>query len=169
MDAFISQLFSRMVVRPATAAQTSVTAGGSGDATEVNGLALNLNDVMAKGERSIAALIYGVATVADTKALTLAANWQQADDVSFSVNAEDIANPLTVTTVFTAAGAQTAKPWGVRLSLNYERVTRKYVRIQFTPDLTASGTDTATIQAAYVIGQAQELPPDRVQAFTAAA
>lgn len=172
MPGNLFDLFPGVNARPVTAASTAVTAGGAGDATQVNGLVIDLNDQinLDKGQRAIAAFIFGVATVANTKSLFLGANWQMADDAAISSNVTSVGDSLANTNlVFTASGAQTAKPWGVRITLNYELVTQRYVRVRFTPDLDASGTDTATIFGVYLIGGAQEVPTPATKAYTVAA
>lgn len=140
------------------AASTAVTAGGSGDATEVTGVTINTAAlqtapaIYGKDFNSIAFVIAGTTTLADTKALTVTALIE--DSADGSTWATKVASSTIVS--ITASGATTtgfAGKVGVDLT-----ACRQYVRVKFTPNLTATSTDTATVFGVAVLGGGNELP-----------
>ena len=136
----------------AYAAISTALAAGTGDDTEVNGAALDVNGKY--GSLKVA-LAY-TATLTSTKTLSLTANLQTADDSSFSVNAEDFGVAMAKTAV--AGGEGVTSATGI-VELDFDlRGARRYVRIQYTPDLSHSGTDTCTVAAAYVLAGATTQP-----------
>ena len=156
MDSLGRDIYRGTIGTPARTTVVSVTAAGAGDNTEANGIAIDL-DARTKAEQALTVFIFGVTTLASAQTLSMLAKWQQADDSSFSVNAEDVGEVFPLT-VIRGPGVVTAGAFFVRLTLNLQSVSRRYVRIQFTPDLSASGTDTATIQSVYLLGSPQTSP-----------
>lgn len=117
-------------------AQTSVTAGGSGDNTKITGETIDR-----LGYQSCLLNIVANSSIANTKTLSYAVEIQD------SANDSDWNTAVvlqTATVVYTASGATsnivTITPLVVGLA-GYER----YVRFNVTPDLSASGTDTSTV------------------------
>jgi len=126
-------------------AVTAATAGGSGDATEVNGVTLDTAALSAR-PNSVLFVVDAKATLAATKSLTITANLQDSADGS---NWADITDPAVILTLTSAAGGTEV---GVG-TLGYDLSrARRYVRIQATPDLSATGTDTASICGVAVFG-----------------
>ena len=140
---------SEITIRRA-AANTAVTAGGAGDNTAVTGVII---DRAALGwAESLAVAILFATTLSASQ--TLSINWtvQHGEDAGLS-DAATLATsgPVVVATgVGTVAGQVEA---GVSL-----RGARRYVRLNFTPDLSAGSTDTAALSAALVFGGANRLP-----------
>lgn len=136
-------------------AEVDVTAGGSGDATEVNGAWIDT-----KGFESLEAILSYTATLAATETMTLAANIQDADTIA-GANAADVStqylSALSATTVATgdSGGSTETGIYSVGVDLT---MLRRFVRIQWTPNLSASGTDTAKIGSLYVLGGAKYPP-----------
>lgn len=140
---------SEIAVRRATA-NVAATAGGAGDNTAVTGVII---DRAALGwAESVVVAIPFTTTLAASQ--TLSVNWtlQHGEDVNLS-DAATLATsgPAVVATgVGTVAGTVEA---GVSL-----RGARRYVRLNFTPDLSAGGTDTAALSSVLVFAGANRLP-----------
>lgn len=127
------------------AAETDVTAGGSGDATEVNGAWI------AKG--SAEGIAVAVAFTADLDAdetLTLEGNLQDASDIS-GTGAADHGTAVAATTVATGGAGGTTET-GVAVFDFPVQSADDFVRIQFTPNLSRGATDTANITAFAILG-----------------
>jgi len=130
---------------------TTATAGGSGDATEVDGAWIDR-----QGFNSITVAIPYTATLAEDETLSVAANLQDASDSS-GTGAADFGTALAATVQATGDTGGSTETGAVKLTFDLTEADR-YVRIQFTPDLSAANTDTAKLAAAYVLGGAVELP-----------
>lgn len=128
-------------------ALTDATAGGAGDAVEVNGASLDTSAAAYKRPNSVLFVVDAKATLAATKTLTITANLQ--DSANGSTWA-DITDPAVILTLTGAGGGSTETGVGV-LGYDLSRA-RKYVRIQATPDLSATGTDTASIVGIALFG-----------------
>lgn len=135
------------------AANTAVTAGGGGDATAVTGVII---DRAAHGwpQSAVFAIPY-TATLAATKVLTLAYTVQEGDNSGLS----DAATLVTATaaTVATGGSGGTTETGVFQVNVSLAGAGR-YVRLNFTPDLDATGTDTAALSAVAVFGGADRLP-----------
>lgn len=134
------------------AVETSLTAGGAGDNTEITGAQLDLRDDF--GTRrfgSLSLVLSARATVAAGQALALkAVRFEHSDDAAAWSDVEPGATALTLTSE--AGGTVTgAAVIGCNLL-----EAKRYVRAKFTPDLSASGTDTAKVSAAYVLSSPTE-------------
>lgn len=124
----------------------SATAGGSGDATAVNGRSLDVTTLAAGKAESVAFLIAVKATLAATKTLTVAAKIQKSSD---GTNWTDVAT-ATVLTLTGATGGSTEYGTGkIGVSLEY---CAQYVRVVVTPDLSNTATDTAQLSGVAVFG-----------------
>lgn len=122
-------------------ASTSATAGGSGDATEVDGATIDTASLPAR-PNGVVFFVPVTATLAATKTLTITANLQ--DSANGSTWA-DITDPAVLLTLTGDTGGST-ETGCVKLGYDLSRA-RQYVRIQATPDLNATGTDTAVMGA----------------------
>ena len=132
---------------------TSATAGGSGDNTAANGKSIDVTGFEAGRVESVAFLIGATATLAATKTLTVTAKIQTSDDGSTWTDAKAAATVLALTG---ATGGSTETGVGkIGVSLEY---CGKYVRVVATPDLSASGTDTASIFGTAIFGGAYKKP-----------
>lgn len=133
------------------AAIDSATAAGTGDATEVNGAYIDR-----QGFSSLKVVIAYTTTLAATKTLSVAANLQDATSNAGAGVADygDAMASAVVATGPTGGGTVT----GV-IELDFDvSGADQYVRVQYTPDLSATSTDTATLSAVYVLGGAQVQP-----------
>jgi len=134
-------------------ANAAATAGGSGDATAVTGVIL---DRIENGnpQSGVLAIPY-TATLAAGETLSIGYTVQ-------SGNADDLADATTLKTAASAVVA-TGPDGGGTVSGAFEvdlllAGAGRYVRANFTPDLSASGTDTAALSSVMVFGGFDRLP-----------
>ena len=134
-------------------APTALTAAGTGDNTQIVGNIVdrNANYTPLSG---VFAVAYNT-TLAASQTLSLAYTIEGSDN-------SDLSSPTTLATatsyviVPSATAAQTVSGV-VEVNLNF-RTAGQYVRGKFTPDLSASGTDTAGVAAVWVLGGSDTLP-----------
>lgn len=133
------------------AAISTATAGGTGDATEKDCAYIDR-----QGFASLKVIIGYTATLAADKTLSIAANLQDATSLAGAGVADfgDAMASAVVATGPTGGGTVTGV---VELDFDISGADQ-YVRLQYTPDLSATGTDTATLSAVYVLGGAQVQP-----------
>lgn len=125
----------------------SVTAGGAGDNTALTGATINR-----LGYGSASFVIAYKTTLAATKTLSFAVAYQEsADGTNW-----DTAVTLQASTV-AATGALTNSTGTVVFDVNLEGL-KQYVRFNFTPDLSATDTDTAVVSGVAILGGADKLP-----------
>lgn len=140
---------SEITVRRA-AANAAATAGGAGDNTAVTGVII---DRAAFGwAESVTVAIPFTTTLASSQTLTVAWTLQHGEDAGLS----DVATLASAGAAVVATGAGTVAGQveaGVSL-----RGARRYVRLNYTPDLSAGGTDTAALSAVLVFAGANRLP-----------
>lgn len=135
------------------AANTAATAAGSGDNTAVTGAII---DRMAIGNPQSAVLaIPYTATLAAGETLSIGHMVQEG-------NAANLSDAETLQTA-DAAVVATGPVGGGTVTGVFEvdvpmAGAGQYVRANFTPDLSASGTDTAALSAVLVFGGADRLP-----------
>lgn len=123
---------------------TSLTAGGGGDNTEVDGASLNRATLGYKPE-SVSFEIPLRAVLGAGESCTLTANLQDSADGS---SWADITTPAVILTISSSAGGTVT---GVgRLGFDLSRA-RKYIRVQATPNLSRANTDTAVMGAGVAI------------------
>lgn len=133
------------------AAGVDVTAAGSGDATEVDGAWIDR-----RGYNSIKVVIPYTATLAESETISVAANLQDAS-ASDGTGAADFGTALSSTVQATGDTGGSTETGVVEMDFDVSGADR-YVRIQFTPDLSASATDTAELAAVYVLAGSNENP-----------
>lgn len=132
---------------------TSITAGGAGDNTAIVGVVI---DRQALGVPLNADLVLAFdATLAATATLALTA--VKIEDSADGANWADYA-------VFTNPGVVATGPAGggnvkgqLRLGVNLSSA-RRYIRVDFTPDLSAANTDKALVTALLVLAGFDALP-----------
>lgn len=138
------------------AAGVDVTAGGTGDNTEVDGAWIDR-----RGFNSLKVVIPYTATLAATKTLSIAANLQDAS-ASDGTGAADYGTALAATVQATGATGGSTETGVVELDYDVSGCDR-YVRIQFTPNLSATGTDVAEMGAVYILAGSTENPVTATQ------
>jgi hypothetical protein len=138
------------------AANTAVTAGGAGDNTLVTGVTIDLS-LLNYPKSAVFALLF-TATLAAGKSLF---NKSCTIEHGAQSNLSDAAVLFTLedstgTAIATSAGGGTVtgeKEYDIDLA-----GAKQYIRIKFTPDMDASGTDTSAIAAAAVFGGSDAVP-----------
>lgn len=140
---------SEIAVRRA-AANTAVTAGGGGDNSAVTGVIIDRAS-LGWAESLVVAILF-TTTLASAQTLSVGWTLQHGEDSGLS----DAATLASAGAAVVATGAGTvAGQLEAGVSL---RGARRYVRLNFTPDLSAGSTDTAALSAALVFGGANRLP-----------
>jgi hypothetical protein len=132
------------------AANTAATAGGSGDNTAVTGVIIDRAEI--GSPQSAVLAIPFTATLAADETLSIGYTVQEGN----AANLSDAAVLATADPVVVATGAGTVTgTFEVNVPL---AGAGRYVRANFTPDLSASGTDTAALAAVLVFGGSDRLP-----------
>lgn len=139
---------------------TNATAGGSGDNTEVDGVTVDTNGAPAQAT-GLQFVVPAKATLADGKTLVVTANLQ---DSANGTDWTDITTPATILTLTGGTGGSTETGTGM-LACDLA-VARRYVRIQATPNLNATNTDTATIGGIAAYGLADDAAATEVNGDT---
>ena len=133
-------------------ASTSITAAGGGDATTVNGAAIDKESYQAE---SVVFDIPCVATLANTYTCIVLATIEHSSTSNSGFTA--VVAEATVLTI-TGITAGTAQYGVARAGVDLNKCLR-YVRVTAYPDLSRAGTDTAVLGAGVAtFGGCQELP-----------
>ena len=129
------------------AAEYDLTAGGGTDAAEQTLAVIDLATAFdTKRFASATLVLAATATLAEAKTLVLGtAKWEHSDD---GVTYTAVKAGVTALTLTGPTGGATVKGAAV-LGLNVAEAKR-YVRAKYTPDLNASGTDTAKVSSVYL-------------------
>ncbi|HTK34556.1 MAG TPA: hypothetical protein VL358_04610 [Caulobacteraceae bacterium] len=128
------------------ASAVAATAGGSGDATAAPGDSIDLTALPDRFE-SVAFAITAKSVLAATKTMTLTAKIEtSADNSTWS----DLLASATVILSTGAGGGSTEKAAAI-IGASLENAQR-YVRVNVTPDLSATGTDTTAIASTALFG-----------------
>ena len=152
VGAYINGLFGGLV---------DATAGGAGDATEVDS-----GFQSCKGFQTAAVVISYKAVLAQEETLSIAANVQDASDAA-GTGAADYGATLANAVVATGGTGGSTETGSVVLDIDLLGGTQgdadgtcadEFIQCQWTPDLSASGTDTAEVAAVIVLAGADEDP-----------
>ena len=136
-------------------AYTAATAGGSGDATEIVGTTIDLT-ALASRPQSVVFLIPCAATLAATKTLTLVGDIEVSDDGGSTWTTQVTSS--TLLTLTGQSGGSTEKDVA-KIGVNLALTDINAVRVNVTPDMSATGTDTAKIGGIVaVFGGLDQLP-----------
>jgi hypothetical protein len=135
------------------AANTAVTAGGSGDDTEVTGV--TLDRLSMNSPQSAVLAIPFTATLAEGETLSLAYEVEEGQ----ASNLSDAATLQSAATAVVATGPSGGGTVTGTFEVNVPLMgAGQYVRAKFTPNLSAANTDTAALSAVLVFGGAERLP-----------
>lgn len=137
------------MLKPVACQAVSITAGGAGDGTEATGQWIDR-----QGYLSALLVITYKTTLAADKTLTISA---ALDDATTSGGAGSAAYGPSLSPTVVATGAVTNLLGTVKLPVDLAGA-RRYIRARFTPDLSATSTDTAIVSATLVLGGAGEVP-----------
>jgi hypothetical protein len=125
------------------------TAGGTGDATAVTGASIDR-----LGYASCSLVIDFKAVLAEDATLTYAVEYQESSDNS---NWDTAVALQAATTAATGGSGGSTEQGLVQFDLNL-RAKKRYIRFNFTPNLSAANTDTAISAAVAILGGADKLP-----------
>lgn len=137
-------------------AEVDMTAAGSGDNTEVDGAWIDTRDY-----ESLEFILSFTATLETDETLKLVAlNVQDATDINGSDAADVSSDYLGTIAAATAKTLATGNSGGSVETGEYAvgidlTMCKRYVRVQWTPDLSRGGTDTAKVIPLYVLGGAK--------------
>ena len=133
---------------------TAVTAGGSGDATLITGVSLDIS-ALAQRPRSVNFVIPFKFTLAAAETVDLACSIETSpDDTNWTVETSTEINA----TLTGAAGGST-NTGCAEIGCNLTRAGVKYVRVKCTPDCSAKGTDAGVVGAAVAVFGGQNVLP----------
>lgn len=138
-------------------ANTAVTAGGSGDNTLITGVAVDRS--LADYPRSCVVSVSYTTTLAQAATMTFkTAKIETDDDVAFGTATDLVTLESSTGTVIETGGTGGStntgcKDYDVDLS-----AAKRYIRVKLTPDLSASGTDTAALACVVTLGPGAQLP-----------
>jgi hypothetical protein len=143
---------SSVIQHVAHIANTALTAGGGGDNTAINGTTIQLSTLFPNNQRaeSVALLLGGKATVASSQTLRVTVTLQESVDGTTWTNL--VTGTATVGPVTVVNGVTTAADWQYEFGWDLTKVTQDRLRFVVTPDLSASGTDTANVFGVVVFG-----------------
>lgn len=132
----------------------TATAASTGDATSVTGITIDRAGFSNGGRpRSALMSVLYDATLASGKTLSIGYAVQDSED---GTNWSDYLTATYATVATGASGGSNAKgAFNIPVDLGS---ARRYVRLNFNPDLNASGTDTAYAQAAGFFAGFDRLP-----------
>lgn len=140
-------------IRGAGCGAVHATAGGAGDNTEKSGVWIDR-----QGFLSAKLIIVYEATLSEGKTLSITANLQDASTAA-GTDAADYGEKFPTTVVATGGEDGGSTEVGV-VELDFNLVeARRFVRAQFTPDLSATDTDVAIVAATLVLGGSDVVPP----------
>lgn len=132
------------------AANTAATAGGSGDNTQVVGVILD-RAALGFPQSCVVAIPFTAALAA---AATLSIAWDIDSGNASNLSDAEVLTSAAAQVVATGAGTVTGT-FEANISL---AGAGRYVRLNFTPNLSAANTDTAALSAVIVFGGAGRLP-----------
>ena len=146
MNSMNKDLKANIYTLPALAL-TALTAAGSGDNTAIEGTSIDLTALPTHAQ-SVCFVLLAKATLTADKTLVVTGKVQYSSNGTDWTDAASAATLITIT----ATGSASA-----RLGFDLTKGS-KYVRVYVTPDLSASGTDTASVWGAAVFGGLTEVP-----------
>ena len=131
---------------------TEVTAGGSGDATKITGLAVDRLDY-----GSGLLVISGNGTIGNTETVSLEVEIQDCDTEGGTYETAVVLEADAV--VLTASGALTNKRFEVGIPIGLAQY-KQWVKLNVTPNLSASGTDTLELMGSLVVTDGNTIPEE---------
>jgi hypothetical protein len=134
------------------AANTAVTAGGTGDATAVTGVIIDRAALAWPASAVFGLSFTTTLAAAATLSAVITVQSGEASDLSDASTFATRANAV----IATGPGGGGTVTGCVNFDVNLAGAGR-YIRMNFTPDLSASGTDTAAIAAVVAVGGMRRL------------
>lgn len=131
----------------ASSAPSLITAAGTGDNTKVTGQTIDrLGSSGSMADSGVLAVAWQAA-LTNTKTLSFACELAESADGTNYDTAEVVQAATVVYTAGSSATFHGVKEYTIDLSGR-----KRYIRFNLTPDLNASGTDTAVYGAVFVMG-----------------
>lgn len=127
-------------------ASTAVTAGGSGDNTEITGQTINIG-TLSRRPSSVDFQIPVVSTLGATQTCIVIGRVQTSIDGTTWVNVAANATLLTLT----GGSGGTTERGVARVGCDLIRKDANFVRVMVTPDLNRANTDVATVGAGVAV------------------
>ncbi len=152
MTTVIRSIGDLIAVRRA-AANTSITAGGGGDNTAVTGVIIDRAEL--GYPQSCVVAIPFTATLAAAATLSIAYTFQDGNNSGLSDAATLQSATAAVVATGPAGGGTVTGTHEVNVPL---AGAGRYVRVNWTPDLSAANTDTAALSAVMVFGGSNRVP-----------
>lgn len=131
-------------------ASAAATAGGSGDATAVEGYQIDLLALGQKVESAVMVIRYK-AVLAATKTISFAYKGQQSSVSGMGSGLSDLGTAVASTVIDTGGSGGTTEYGTVEYKVDLTGAER-YIRSHVTPDLSASGTDTCEFDVIWIFG-----------------
>lgn len=125
----------------------SLTAGGTGDNTQITGPTINIQSLAGRPAGMVFEIV-ARAVLAATKILTVTALVESSVD---GTTWTTLVGSSTVLTLTGAAGGSTEHGVG-RIGVDLIQSNVNFIRLKATPDLDAANTDTAIVAAVAVFG-----------------
>lgn len=149
---------AQLIIALPALGDTAVTAGGSGDDTDANGVAIDLGDPSRPRAECVSFIAQAHAVLGASATIANIVRVQDSDNGS--TGWADIVDPRTPGATFTAskvsaAGAGTNQTDTV-ISVPTE-YCKRYVRLVAKPNMSAANTDTARVQAICILSGLQKL------------
>lgn len=131
-------------------------AAGTGDNTEVTTGAVD-RQAVGQNCHSALAVIGGSATLAEGETLTIALNLQESSDNGVADAYADFGTAVAATVVLTGLAGGAKQNFTFQQKFDISSAER-YLKLQFTPNCSASGTDTFEIAGGLILGGFVEAP-----------
>ena len=151
MDINLTRNVAGLLTVKSGSSTTTATAGGTGDNTTKNGIAIDRQAI--QSPLSAVAAVMADATLASGANLKVTFTISHSDDNSSFTTYQTTA----ALTTLTATGGASTMSGHASLAVNLSGAKR-YVRLDHVPDLSAAGTDTAVTRAVWVFGGEDRLP-----------
>ena len=132
-------------------------AAGSGDNTAVE----NSAGIDTAGYNSALVVVSGGTTLGEDETLAVTVSTDDSADNSTFADKETLATTETYATGDTGGSTETG---AVAYAIDLDSYKR-YLKVSFTPDLSASGTDTADLNCTVILGNSNDLPVTLPTAF----
>ena len=141
-DILITRDIESLVTVKRLSAASSAVAAGAGDATTVTGVTIDRAGFSPSLPLSVAAAVLYEATLASGKTLGIGYAWQDSADASTWADYQTATTAVVATGP--SGGGAVAGEFKIPANLTS---ARRYVRLNFFPHLSATGTDTSVHRA----------------------
>lgn len=148
-DQVVSKNIGALITVRDASTSNAITAGGTGDATTKTGISIDREGLVGDSGSLPLSMVAGVlfdATLASGSTLSIQINvMDSADNSNFSTYASQ-ANTVAATGPSGGGVVSGQQNFNVNLS-----TARRFIRVDYVPDLSRAGTDTAILRAVAVL------------------